>query len=87
MATQMAAQALTDSTHFDTSLWETLEKNVAQRPDHRALTALYEPADHLNLLLSPTIRHVGTSKTFAWTYAQLTAAAEPVARHFVHLGL
>jgi acyl-CoA synthetase (AMP-forming)/AMP-acid ligase II len=87
MATKMAAQALTDPTHIDTTLWDALERNVTQRPDHPALITLYEPAEHLSQLLPPTLRHNGTSKTFSWTYAQLAAGVETVARHFVHLGL
>jgi acyl-CoA synthetase (AMP-forming)/AMP-acid ligase II len=87
MATTMTAQALTDPTYVDTTLWDALERNFAQRPNHPALTTLYEPAEHLSQLLPPTLRHNGTSEGFSWTYAQLVAGVETVARHFIHLGL
>lgn len=87
MATKMTAQALTDPIYLDTTIWDTLDRNVAERPDHPAIATLYEPAEHLSSLLPQPLRHVGTSKTFAWTYAQLAAGAETVARHFLRLGL
>ena len=87
MATTMTAQALTDPTYVDTTLWDALERNFAQRPNHPALITLYEPAEHLGQLLQPTLRHNGTSEGFSWTYAQLVAGVETVARHFIHLGL
>lgn len=87
MTIQSLAIALTDPVEASTSAWDELRTAAKQRPDHQALTTLYEPADQLSFLLPEKLKHFSTPDHFTWTYAQLVAGAEALATHFRKHGL